>query len=42
MSTLIPMDSGPARKTAILAIILISFFMVILDNSIIFTGLPAI
>ncbi|MEN2742844.1 MFS transporter [Microbacterium sp. X-17] len=30
------------HKTAILAIILISFFMVILDNSIIFTGLPAI
>ncbi len=29
-----------ARKSAILAIICISYFMVILDNSIIFTGLP--
>jgi hypothetical protein len=33
----------PARQaTAILAIICISYFMVILDNSIIFTGLPRI
>src|ERR1700709_1087074 len=30
------------HKTAILAIICISYFMVILDNSIIFTGLPRI
>ncbi|MFS2028731.1 MULTISPECIES: MFS transporter [unclassified Curtobacterium] len=30
------------HKTAILAIILISYFMLILDNSIIFTGLPTI
>src|ERR1700712_5805829 len=29
-------------KTAVLAIICISYFMVILDNSIIFTGLPRI
>jgi EmrB/QacA subfamily drug resistance transporter len=29
-----------ARTTAILAIILVSYFMIILDNSIIFTGLP--
>jgi EmrB/QacA subfamily drug resistance transporter len=34
--------NAPLHRTAILAIILISFFMVILDNSIIFTGLPAI
>jgi hypothetical protein len=33
----------PARQaTAILAITCISYFMVILDNSIIFTGLPRI
>jgi hypothetical protein len=32
----------PQAKTAILAIICISYFMVILDNSIIFTGLPRI
>jgi EmrB/QacA subfamily drug resistance transporter len=32
----------PTRPTAILAIICISYFMVILDNSIIFTGLPRI
>ncbi|WP_307857118.1 MFS transporter [Pseudarthrobacter albicanus] len=30
------------RPTAILAIILVSYFMIILDNSIIFTGLPRI
>ncbi|MEV7762010.1 MFS transporter [Curtobacterium flaccumfaciens] len=30
------------HKTAILAIILVSYFMLILDNSIIFTGLPTI
>jgi hypothetical protein len=33
---------APAHPTAILAIICISYFMVILDNSIIFTGLPRI
>ncbi|MFD8227455.1 MFS transporter [Streptomyces massasporeus] len=33
---------GPARSTLILAIICISYFMVILDNSIVFTGLPQI
>jgi EmrB/QacA subfamily drug resistance transporter len=39
-----PLRTGtpPVHKTAILSIILISFFMVILDNSIIFTGLPVI
>ncbi|GGM98486.1 hypothetical protein GCM10011578_019400 [Streptomyces fuscichromogenes] len=31
---------GPAHATLILAIIRISYFMVILDNSIVFTGLP--
>ncbi|MER6982243.1 MFS transporter, partial [Streptomyces carpinensis] len=33
---------GPAHTTLILAIICISYFMVILDNSIVFTGLPQI
>ncbi|ALO92403.1 Cephamycin export protein CmcT [Streptomyces hygroscopicus subsp. limoneus] len=35
-------SGGPARPTLILAIICISYFMVILDNSIVFTGLPQI
>jgi len=30
------------RRTAVLAIILVTYFMIILDNSIIFTGLPSI
>jgi len=30
------------RKATILAIILISYFMILLDNSVIFTGLPSI
>ena len=34
-----PRNSNPA---AILAIILISYFMILLDNSVIFTGLPSI
>jgi EmrB/QacA subfamily drug resistance transporter len=33
---------APAHPTAILTIICVSYFMVILDNSIIFTGLPSI
>ena len=33
---------SPASPTAILAIILISYFMILLDNSVIFTGLPSI
>ncbi|GGM98196.1 MFS transporter [Streptomyces fuscichromogenes] len=33
---------GPAHATLILTIICISYFMVILDNSIVFTGLPQI
>ena len=35
----VPRNSNPA---AILAIILISYFMILLDNSVIFTGLPSI
>ncbi len=34
--------SCPRHTTAILAIILISYFMILLDNSIIFTALPTI
>ena len=34
-----PRNSKPA---AVLAIILISYFMILLDNSVIFTGLPSI
>jgi EmrB/QacA subfamily drug resistance transporter len=38
--------AGPAARTvhprAILAIILVSYFLILLDNSVIFTGLPAI
>ena len=37
-----PDREAPAHPTAILAIICISYFMGILDNSIIFTGLPRI
>src|SRR5437764_10621961 len=33
---------SPASPTAILAITLISYFMILLDNSVIFTGLPSI
>ncbi|MDP9886104.1 EmrB/QacA subfamily drug resistance transporter [Sinomonas atrocyanea] len=35
-------EGRPVHRGAILAIILVSYFMIILDNSIIFTGLPAI
>ena len=35
-------SGGPAHAKLILAIICISYFMVILDNSIVFTGLPQI
>ncbi|MEU9780691.1 MFS transporter [Streptomyces phaeochromogenes] len=34
--------AAPARATLILTIICVSYFMVILDNSIVFTGLPQI
>jgi EmrB/QacA subfamily drug resistance transporter len=37
-----PAAAGPSHPTAILAIILVSYFMILLDNSIIFTGLPTI
>jgi len=35
-------EAAPRHTTAILAIILISYFMILLDNSIIFTALPTI
>lgn len=34
--------SGPTHPRAILTIILVSYFMIVLDNSIIFTALPSI
>lgn len=38
-----PTETGRrANPTAILAIVLISYFMILLDNSVIFTGLPSI
>ena len=33
---------GPAHPRAVLAIILVSYFLILLDNSVIFTGLPSI
>ena len=36
------MSGGPAHPRAILAIILVSYFLILLDNSVIFTGLPSI
>ena len=35
-------SASPAKAGAILAIILVGYFMVLLDNSVIFTGLPSI
>jgi len=35
-------QTGVRHTTAILAIILVSYFMILLDNSIIFTALPKI
>ena len=32
----------PAHPRAILAIILVSYFLILLDNSVVFTGLPSI
>ncbi|GAA3600183.1 MFS transporter [Kineosporia mesophila] len=32
----------PARSGAVLAVILVSYFMILMDNSVIFTGLPTI
>ncbi len=37
-----PAPAGPAHPRAILAIILVSYFLILLDNSVIFTGLPSI
>jgi EmrB/QacA subfamily drug resistance transporter len=37
-----PRTTAPAHSRAILAIILVSYFMIVLDNSIIFTALPRI
>lgn len=37
-----PSTSNPTGTAAILAVILISYFMILLDNSVIFTGLPSI
>lgn len=42
MSTTTATSASRVRPRAILAIILVSYFMIILDNSIIFTGLPRI
>ncbi|WP_207306483.1 MFS transporter [Arthrobacter sp. S41] len=37
-----PDKSRPTRNAMVLAIVLVSYFMIVLDNSIIFTGLPQI
>lgn len=42
MTTTPTTPRGRVNTTAILAIVLVSYFMIILDNSIIFTGLPRI
>lgn len=42
MAAQAPDTADPARPTLILAIICVSYFMVVLDNSIVFTGLPQI
>ncbi|MFF5306532.1 MFS transporter [Streptomyces sp. NPDC013161] len=42
MAVRAPAPAAPARATLILVIICVSYFMVILDNSIVFTGLPQI
>jgi EmrB/QacA subfamily drug resistance transporter len=41
-STSTEVQPGPAHPRAILAIILVSYFLILLDNSVIFTGLPSI
>jgi EmrB/QacA subfamily drug resistance transporter len=38
----VPSQGGPAHPRAILVIILVSYFLILLDNSVIFTGLPSI
>ena len=35
-------EAGPVRAGPVLAIILTSYFMILLDNSVVFTGLPSI
>ncbi|UYG16218.1 hypothetical protein BRM3_11415 [Brachybacterium huguangmaarense] len=35
-------DDRPVRTGMVLVIVLVSYFMIVLDNSIIFTGLPQI
>ncbi|MFD9650924.1 MFS transporter [Streptomyces mirabilis] len=40
--TVVRVPAAPPRATLILTIICVSYFMVILDNSIVFTGLPQI
>ncbi|MCT9075955.1 MFS transporter [Streptomyces fulvoviolaceus] len=42
MAVRAPAPAAPVRATLILTIICVSYFMVILDNSIVFTGLPQI
>lgn len=42
MNTTTATSASRVHPTAILAIILVSYFMIVLDNSIIFTGLPRI
>lgn len=37
-----PAASPPTRTAAVLAVVLVSYFMILLDNSIVFTGLPRI
>ncbi len=37
-----PSPTRPAHTAAILAVVLVSYFMIVLDNSIVFTGLPRI
>jgi EmrB/QacA subfamily drug resistance transporter len=37
-----PPQAGPTHPRAVLAIILVSYFLILLDNSVIFTGLPSI
>lgn len=38
----VPSTTRSVNPTAILAVILISYFMILMDNSVIFTGLPSI
>lgn len=41
-STLPPPPTGPAHPRAVLAVVLVSYFLILLDNSVVFTGLPSI